>query len=350
MKLKMKLLVLAVILIVGLFGATGCVVKEYKEPLIVEANPNETLIVVPLEGNNLDTQAKLDSLEYLEQQKIAAKRVELSQKWLKKGRLPNSGDYIPKQQAIKVDRTPVNLEWTANSSTGSSSSNQGIVGEDKNSVSFAVNWYVTATVLEPESAKYLYWYGIDQDTIKYKNDWPYSVKARWLASVVDTEVRRMVSKLFAERTSQMTLDEIMAGKKEISTYINEEITKHFGKRGISITSSGWTGDITYFDPAVQEAINKEFIADRQAKAQEKTNAMNLAIAQNEVEIAKQERMAAEERQKAWSIIQQRRELDILEDYVTMLNDKWDGKYPSTLLQPGSDSNQPFIMDLPMPAK
>jgi hypothetical protein len=350
MKLKMKLLVLAVILLVGLFGTTGCVVREYKKPLIEEANPNETLIVVPLEGNNLDTQSQLDSLEYLEEQKVAAKRVELTQKWLKTGRLPNSGNYIPKQQVIKVDRTPVNLEWTADSNRGSSSSNQGIVGEDKNSVSFVIDWYVTATVLESDAAKYLYWYGIDQGTVKLKNNWPYSVKARRLTSVVDTEVRRMVSKLFAEKTSKLSLDEIMQSKDSITLHINEEIKNHFGERGITITASGWTGDITYFDAAVQEAINKEFKAERQAKAQMKINQMNLDMAKNEVEVAKQERMAAEERQKAWNIIQQRRELDILEDYVTMLNDKWDGKYPSTLLQPGSESNQPFIMDLPMPAK
>lgn len=348
MKLRMKLLVLAVILMVGLLGTTGCVVREYKKPLIEEASTNETLIVAPLEGNNLDTQAQMDSLEYLEEQKVAAKRVELTQKWLKTGRLPNSGSYIPKQQVIKVDRTPVNLEWTADSDRGSSSSNQGLVGEDKNSVSFAIDWYVTATVLESDAAKYLYWYGIDQETVKLKNNWPYSVKARKLKSVIDTEVRRMVSKLFAEKTSKMSLDEIMKSKDLITTHINKEIEKHFGERGITITASGWTGDITYFDPAVQEAINKEFKADREAKAQTKLNEMKLEIAQNEVEIAKQERMAAEERQRAWDIIQQRRELDILENYVEMLNEKWDGKYPSTLLQPGEDSDQPFIMDLPMP--
>lgn len=342
------LMVVVVVVIGGIVGV-NIFLREYQEPLVVEANPNETLIVAPLEGNNLDSQAKLDSVAYLEEQKVATKRVELGQRWLQTGRLPNSGDWIPKQQAIKVDRTPVNLEWTATSDRGSSSSNQGIIGEDENSVSFSVNWYVTATVLESEAHKYLYWYGIDSASIRETQGYPYAVNARQLRNVVDTEVRRMVSKLFAEETGKRSLDEIMSSKEEISNTITDKIVKHFGKKGIEITASGWTGDINYFDLEVQEAINKEFKADRQAKAQKKINQMNLEMAENEVKVAKQERRAAEERQKAWDIIQQRRELDIMEDYVNVLRESWDGKYPSTMLNGGSNSNQPFIMELPMPS-
>lgn len=344
--MKKLLLIMSVILLIITF-TTGCM-KEYKKPLIVEANPNETLIVIPLEGDNIDTQSKLDSIDYLKEKKIATKRIELTQRWLKTGRLNNSGGYIPNQQVIKVDRTPVNLEWTADSSRGSSNNNQGIIGEDEDSVSFAIDWYVTATVLESEAHNYLYWYGINKDSIKDKNGYPYSVKARQLKDVVDTEVRRMVSKLFTAKTSKSSLDEIIKNKDKINKEINEEIKKHFGEKGITITACGWTGDITYFDSNVQKAINQEFIADRERKAQEKKNQMELAIAENKVKVAEQERLAAEERQKAWDIIQQRRELDILEKYVDLLNEKWDGSYPKTLLRPDNNNSQPFILDLPMP--
>jgi hypothetical protein len=342
-------LILVVVIVIGGIVGINIFLREYKEPLVVEANPNETLIVAPLEGDNLNSQAKLDSVAYLEEQKVATKRVELGQRWLQTGRLPNSGGWIPKQQAIKVDRTPVNLEWTADSNRGSSSANQGIIGEDKNSVSFSVNWYVTATVLESEAHKYLYWYGIDSNSIMQTQGYPYSVNARQLKDVVDTEVRRMVSKLFAEETGKRSLDEIMSSKEEISNIITDKIVEHFGKKGIEITASGWTGDINYFDPQVQEAINKEFKAGREAKAQKKVNQMNLEMAENEVRVAEQERMAAEERQKAWDIIQQRRELDIMEDYVNVLKESWDGKYPTTMLNNGGGSDQPFIMELPMPS-
>lgn len=346
--MKKKILILAVLLVLGLFTTTGCVIKEYKEPLIVEGGSNETLIVLSMVGNNKDAQQQLDSLSYLKDNKVATKRVELTQDWLKTGRLPNSGNYIPGQKAIKVDRTPVNLEWTADKNRGSSSSDQGIVGESKNSISFTVDWYVTATVLEENAHEFLYWYGVNNDTAKQKGGRTYSVKSRQLYDVVNTEVRRMVAKLFTEKTGKLSLDEIMSGKDKLSQEIEKEIKEHFEEKGITITASGWTGDITYFDNAVQQAINEEFKADRKAKAQAKVNQMNLDMAKNEVEVAKQERLAAEERQKAWDIIQQRRELDILENYVEVLNDKWNGKYPSTLLKNGEGSNQPFMMELPMP--
>ena len=38
----------------------------------------------------------------------------------------------------------------------------------------------------------------------------------------------------------------------------------------------------------------------------------------------------------------------MDDYIEMLETKGEGWLPRVLLQPSQDSNQPFMLDLPMP--
>lgn len=335
---KIAVFCLLFILIIGF----ATMVRPFKEPLIEEAGSNETLFLIPLEGDNIETQDKLQSENYLEEQMVASKRVELDQRWLNTGRLRRAGRWIPQQQVITVDRTPVNLEWTSDSDRGSSDKNQGIISEDKNSISFGIDWYITATIKEDDAYKYLYWYGIDRDNMKEKDGYPYSVKARPLKDVVDKEVRRMVASLYNQKAGKLGLKDIMDEKERISNEINEEVIEHFKQKGITITASGWTGDMTYFDNSVQNAINEEFKAEKEREAQSQRNEMK-------IEIAEAERDAAEERQKMWDIVERTRQYDIMDNYIEMLLDKDEGWLPRVLLQPESGGNgQPFMLDIPMP--
>lgn len=350
------LMVVLVLLILPAF-LTGCFRKPYPKPLMVEADPNSTLIVVSQEGDTLEKQGQLDSLEYLKAKKVPSKRVELEQRWLKKGRpylflFDTNGEWIPSDKAIIVDRTPVNLEWTADKDRGSSSKNEGIIGEDMNSISFAIDWYVTATIIEEDAYKYLYWYGIDQNTSLKKGDWTYVVKARDLRSVVDTEVKRMVAELFTTEVGTRGLRDITTqdgiregiinGKRSITASIKATITEYFKTKGITITATGWTGDITYFDQTVQDSINSEFIEDRKMAAQVKENERLLGIATNRVDIATQDRLAAEELDKAWDIIYKQRLLDIEEKRLDIVEKHWDGDVPNTFLG-GDYGKMEFIL-------
>lgn len=100
MKLKHLLFVLPLLLI-------GCGPVQLEQN--VEVGPSETAYLVSLEKDN---QGKFESIEYLDKQKVAAKRILLPQRAQSLGRAPWSYRYIPTARVIKVDRKPISRKWT----------------------------------------------------------------------------------------------------------------------------------------------------------------------------------------------------------------------------------------------
>ena len=93
------------ILIIAL--ATGCNRRPYQEEKYIDINPNETAFVIPLEQGTKGDQKQLKSIEYLEQKKVATKRIYTPTMWHQTGRYENDGEWIPSVVVIKVDRSPV---------------------------------------------------------------------------------------------------------------------------------------------------------------------------------------------------------------------------------------------------
>ena len=105
-KINMKKTLL-LISVIGLF-AGGC--RPYEKPIYEEAQSFQTPFVIPLEGD-LSNQARFDSAAQLEKMKVAVRRIPIPRRWKQTGRAWWSGEYIPTVQVIKVDRTPVTVEW-----------------------------------------------------------------------------------------------------------------------------------------------------------------------------------------------------------------------------------------------
>lgn len=96
--------------------------------------------------------------------------------------------------------------------------------------------------------------------------------------------------------------------------------------GITLTNLGYVGDLEYVDKDVQTAINERFKAEEQQKAQEIRN-------KTEIEKAKAERTAIDERQATLNETIKLRELEIQQEWI----EKWDGKAPSVISGEGSDN-------------
>src|SRR5438067_4196997 len=88
----------------------GCI-KDYDKPEYTEIDTSETGFLIPLEGDTAG-QAKFASQQYLEEKKVAAKRVQITHRWNQTGRLPNDGSWIPTVRLVKVKRSPITREWT----------------------------------------------------------------------------------------------------------------------------------------------------------------------------------------------------------------------------------------------
>jgi hypothetical protein len=331
----------------------GCI-RPYDRPEYSEIDTSETGFLIPLEGSS-GMQAKFQSEEYLRQLKVAAKRVQITHRWSQEGRLPNNGHWIPMVRLIKVNRSPVTREWTAEASTGTAAKNQAIWIESSDSVGFSMGFTCTAFIAEDEAAKFLYWYPNGS-----------------LSEVMDKEVRGRVQQVAAEIAAKYPLDLLRARKQEISDAVKSDIISFFTKRGLMITTVGMFGGMTYENGEIQKAIDNTVIAQqlkvvneaRFAAQQRENDRVELEanataerarrIAAGEADAKKIAAMAEaqsiREVNKALAEAQQNpllyqlRSLEVERARV----EHWNGQYPTYLLQTGPASPN-LMLQMPAPS-
>ena len=334
----------------SIFALTGCI-RSYDRPEYAEIDTSETGFLIPLEGNT-GTQARFQSEEYLRELKIAAKRVQITHRWSQEGRLPNSGRWIGTVRLIKVNRSPITREWTAEATTGTTAKNQAIWIESSDSVGFSMGFTCTAFIPEEQAAKFLYWYPSGS-----------------LADVMDSEVRGRIQQVAAEIAAKYPLDVLRAKKQEISDAVKRDITEFFAQRGVVITTIGMFGGMTYENGEIQKAIDNTVIAQQlkvvnEAKweAQQRENdrvtleANAIAerarrIAAGEADAKKigaaAEAQAIRDVNKALAeapqnpLLYQLRSLEVERARV----ERWNGQYPGYLLQTGASSPN-LMLQLP----
>lgn len=270
---KLKFSVFAIFAVVVLFF-TAC--KPYQEQVYVEIKPNETAFVVPMEQNTKAGQEKLKSLEYLEKNKVASKRIYIPTAWHQTGRARWSGKYIPTVKVIVVDRTPVTREWVQGAKKGTGTKDEEITVESSNSIAFRLGITCTASIPEEDAAKFQYWYG-----------------GKTLENVMDENVRSYIQDLLTAEFGKRVLLACQNQRTDVYTIMKNTTIEWFGSRGIRIDNIGVAGDWTYVNPEIQTAINLEFIAEKKdAAANKEVSAANKFIGAAEA-IKAQKRLDAE---------------------------------------------------------
>ena len=322
---------------IALMALTGCR-KPYDVPEYEEIGPNETAFLVPLEGDT-GKQAKFDSAASLEKLKVATKRIRITHRWNQTSRWEHHGGWIVDVRLIKVDRSPITREWTAGTTTGTEKKDQAIWAESKDSVGFSTGFSVTATIEESDASLFLY---------RYPN--------KSLANIMDSEIRARVQSSFTDAAATYDLSDLRAKKSEVIASVREDVIPFFEGRGITITTLGMFGGLSYENPKVQESIDKVFIAQRekeisaaQLDAQgDKNKTIELeanAIAEKERRIAKG---IADGKQMLLDVAKnagkdpaflELRRFEVEEARI----EKWDGKYPSYYMVMGSQSRAPTLM-------
>lgn len=348
-----------IVALTALLFTTGCV-KSYDRPEYVEIDTSETGFLIPLEGDNTQ-QAKFQSEEYLKQRKVAAKRVQITHRWSQEGRLTGDGRWIPTVRLVKVNRSPVTREWISPERSDAAGnlrpteSDKAIWIESADSVGFSMGFTCTAFISEDDAAKFLYWYPTGS-----------------LADVMDHEVRARIQEVSAEVAAKYALDVLRSKKQEISDAVKHDLTNFFAARGITITTVGMFGGMTYENPAIQKSIDETFIAQQlkvvaEAKfeAQQRENdrveleanavaekARREAQGQADARMtaAKAEAGAIREINKAAleaqnnPLLLQLRTLDVEKARV----EKWDGRFPQWWMG-GNGANGPnLLFQAPLP--
>lgn len=288
---------------------TGCV-KPYNEPEFVEIKPNQTAFVIPLEGKT-SNQGKFESEALLQKQQVATKRVEVPHKWVQTGRRSWNGKWVDTVRVLVVDRYPETREWSGEA--------DAFVGESKDSIKFNQGLSATAQIVEEDTAKFLYQYS-----------------GKKLTEVMDNEIRNYIGSVLLEKYSTMNIDQIRADKGQVISYVRSKVEPYFKERGITISNLGYVDDLKYLQAGIQEAINKDFIAQQEKKAQETINKKNEQQAQSEL-------VQAQKKAQAMKTLEAMKELEIQEILAQGLAD---GKIvlPQTLIM--GESNK-MMFDLPV---
>jgi len=321
----MKKLIYGFMLFALMFALTSC------GPALVEKfetiKPNETAFVISVEGATKSGQKQFMSVEFLNQAKVATKRIYLPQRKISTGRMWYAYSYIPTVDVIKVDRSPVTREWTADTKTGTTKSNQSLWVESKDSIGFGVGLNVTAMILEEDAAMFLYNYA-----------------GKSLSAIVDNNVRGRANAILSREFANHTLETGRDKKNEIIDKVERETVSYFKSMGVTISNVGLAEGLVYEDKEIQNKINENFTAemDIQIKknkrlSQAETNKMNIEVADADATAAQKFAKAAEERKKQIDI---EISMMVAKARLTMAQ-KWDGKLPSNILP--SDSS--LIMDL-----
>lgn len=221
---------------------SGCM-RPVEPKELETAKPNETMFMVPLVGENLENQDKLNSEEYYNKQKVAVREVMIPHRWLNRGRYEwtQTGQWIPTAMVIKVDRTPVTVEFDVSDKT-----EQPIWVESADSVGFSTGFSISAMIEESDTAKFLYRY-----------------QAKSLKDVIKTEVRARIQSIAANYCAQYPLDSLRAKKSEMMNVIRDDVVDFFKSRGITVTTIGQFGGFQYENKNIQEAIDKVFIAQQE---------------------------------------------------------------------------------------
>lgn len=229
--------------------------------------PNESAFWIPDVGANKDNQAQLDSMDYLNSNKVPLKRFIVPHV-----KLSGSGGffdyYVPAGRLIIVDRTTFSREWVDAHDRGTSVSKQGFPCQSKEGLNVTAGVSIGASVSEANAAKYLYIFGVlpvsgdrSNPAIIFNSVY-YSRK---LAEVMDDVGRKKVQTLVCNEIGKRDFD---TANKEMITIMDEvtkKSTEYFASVGITLNFIGWA-DTFNFDKEVQESINHRYAATQQANA------------------------------------------------------------------------------------
>jgi hypothetical protein len=226
--------------------------------------PNESAFFVPDVGANKDTQSSFGSVEYLNANKIPAKRFQVPH-----AKLPGSAYfsdyYVPTGRLIIVDRTPFNREWVAKSSRGTSPKDESFPCQSSEGIDVTVGISISAFVTEQNAATFLYWFGVNPpqgDRGKPEVIFTSVFYGKSLAQVMDGVGRGKVQSLVCNEIAGRPLDKVNSDATKIMEAIQAKTESYLASRGITLDYIGWADTFT-FDEKVQDAINRRYVADRE---------------------------------------------------------------------------------------
>lgn len=239
--------------------------SDYTE--VKEILPNESAFLIPEVGANQDSQKQFGSIEYLEKNKVALKRITIPHVKLEGSGLW-SNFYVPGARVVVLDRTPVYREWSDSTHKGTTQKAEGFECESKDSLDVKVAIGMGAYVTEQDAAKFLYRFGVKKvagDPNDPQVIFTSVLYATNLSEVMDTVIRGKVGATLCSQIGSRMLDDVFAQKAEIIKAVSDEVTKSLAISGVTVDFLGYASALEYSEE-IQKAINKVYKANKEAAA------------------------------------------------------------------------------------
>jgi hypothetical protein len=335
-------------LVLATLTMTGC--WRPFEPVQLETiSPNEEAFLLPLTGD-VTSQTSTNNEEYLRSNLVYTKQVKLPQQWVQHGyeTLGPNGSWKPAAILVKVDKSPVTREWTADQNSGTSNKNEAIWVMTADQVEFSTGWTCTARIASRD------------DAVKFLHNYPNGS----LQIVMDTEVRAKLQATFGLEVTDLPMDTLRMKATPHIVQTTSEVSKFFKERGITITNLGITGGFVYKDKTIMDTMVKVFnaeqdksIASAAFQAQEMKNKTVESEASGKGKALLTERQAeadgiklvadakAYEMEKAKAdaeIYLSLKRIELEKEKLT----KWDGRFP-TYFMGGSGSQPDMLLQMPV---
>ena len=154
-----------------------------------------------------------------------------------------------------------------------------------------------------------------------------------LETIIDTDIKKMVEDRFNIETAKCVSTDLGAKKGEIMEAVKSYVVPYFKDYGITITVLGLKEDISYENPAIQDAIDKRFASEQDLEIQKNKNEANIAKAEAEAQAIL---IAAQAQAEANRLLSESLTNALLEK---MYYEKWDGKLPYIY---GGDGMTPIV--------
>lgn len=317
---------------------TGCY-RPFEPVKLEVVGSNEEAFLLPFLGDG-KSQTSSANEEYLTENLVYTKQVKIPQQWVKKGyeTIGPNGVWQDAAVLIRVDKSPVTREWTADSTRGTSVKNEAIWVMTSDGVEFSTGWTITARIATRE------------DAVKFLHNYPNGS----LEKVLDSEVRAYLQAAFGLEVTDLAMETLRKASTPHMQATIDKVSKFFKTRGIEITNLGISGGFVYKDPTIMAMLVKVFNAEQQSAiskaenaAQEDLNKKALSIKKTEADgikaVADAKFYEIEKTKENLHEYVMLKQLELQKEQIT----KWDGSFPQYFMVTGSGGASPsMLLQLP----
>ena len=320
------------------------------EPVQLETiSPNEEAFLLPL-TDDVKKQTSTNNEEYLKENLVYTKQVRIPQQWVQKGyeTLGPNGTWKPAAILVKVDKSPVTREWTADPNSGTSNKNEAIWVMTSDQVEFSTGWTCTARIASRD------------DAVKFLHNYPNGS----LKDVLDTEVRGKLQATFGLAVTDEPMTKLRTEATPHILKTVKEVNDFFKERGVTITNLGITGGFIYKDKSIMDTMVRVFNAEQEKaiatagfQAQQEKNKAVFSEAEGRAKALLTERQAEADGiklvadAKVYEIEKAKQDAEV---YLALKRielekqklEKWDGQFPTYFL--GAGQSPDMLLQMPQP--